>query len=121
MRGIGIDIVEVERIRKKCEKKAFRDLVFTPEEIHYCGKQGNPDECFAARFAAKEAYMKAMGLGWSSNSNFLEIEVFHLDSGQPNIRLSGPTLGHFSKKGYTSILLTLSHTSQTAVAVVLVN
>ena len=120
MRGIGIDIVEVDRIAQKCQKPAFVKLVFTPGEEAFCMAQGSKHPSFAARFAAKEAYMKAMGLGWTSDSQFHEIEVYRLESGQPRIRLHGEARHFFEKEGYSEILLTLSHTSQTAVAVVLV-
>ena len=120
MRGIGIDIVEVDRMTKKCQKQDFVDLVFTAEEKKYCQAQGNAAQCFAARFAAKEAYMKAVSLGWTNDAQFHEIEVTKLESGQPKLRLHGNTKLHFEKASYSDILLTLSHTSQTAVAVVIV-
>lgn len=120
MRGIGIDIVEVARMAQKCQKPAFIQLVFTAEEETYCLAQGNSDQCFAARFAAKEAYMKAIGSGWASDAQFHEIETYKLGSGQPKLRLHGNTKQTFEKEGFSDILLTLSHTSQTAVAVVIV-
>ncbi|MEB2777822.1 holo-ACP synthase [Algoriphagus sp. D3-2-R+10] len=120
MRGIGIDIVEVARIAQKCQKPSFVKMVFTAEEETYCHAQGNSDQCFAARFAAKEAYMKAIGLGWTSDAQFHEIEIDKLESGQPKLRLHGNTKLAFEKEGFSDILLTLSHTSQTAVAVVIV-
>ncbi|WP_339756396.1 holo-ACP synthase [Algoriphagus aquimarinus] len=120
MRGIGIDIVEVDRMAKKCQKPAFVKMIFTAEEEAYCSAQGNAPQCFAARFAAKEAYMKAVGLGWANDAQFHEIEVYRLESGQPKLSLHGNTKLHFEKEGYSNILLTLSHTSQTAVAVVIV-
>jgi holo-[acyl-carrier protein] synthase len=120
MRGIGIDIVETARIASRCEKKAFLDLVFTPQEQEYCLARGNSAECLAARFAAKEAYMKAVGLGWSENAEFLEIEIVSTESGKPEIRLHGKSKAHYEANDYSRILLTMSHTSLTAVAVVLI-
>lgn len=120
MKGIGIDITEVERIAEKCQKPGFVRLVFTAEEEAYCNAQGNCFPSFAARFAAKEAYMKAVGLGWTSEAQFHEIEVLRLESGQPRLILHGGTKAYFEKEGFSDILLTLSHTSQTAVAVVIV-
>jgi len=120
MRGIGIDIAEVDRIAQKCQKAAFVKLAFTPTEEAYCNAQAKKHQSFAARFAAKEAYMKAIGLGWSNDAQFHEIEVYRLESGQPKLRLHGNSKEYFEKEGYTDILLTLSHTSQTAVAVVIV-
>ncbi|MDR7129153.1 holo-[acyl-carrier protein] synthase [Algoriphagus sp. 4150] len=120
MRGIGIDIVEVKRMAQKCQKLSFVKMVFTSEEETYCLAQGNSDQCFAARFAAKEAYMKAVGLGWTSDAQFHEIELYKLESGQPKLRLHGNTKKAFEKEGFSDMLLTISHTSQTAVAVVIV-
>ncbi|WP_439487923.1 holo-ACP synthase [Algoriphagus sp.] len=120
MRGIGIDIVEVDRIAQKCQKAAFVKLVFTENEEAYCSAQGNPFPSFAARFAAKEAYMKAIGKGWANDAQFHEIEVVKLESGQPKIRLHGKSMEYFEQEGHSEILLTLSHTRQTAVAVVIV-
>ena len=120
MRGLGIDIVEVNRIAEKCQKSGFIKLVFTPLEEAYCQAQGQSSPSFAARFAAKEAYMKAMGLGWANEAQFHEIEVISLDSGQPKLLLHGSTKTFFDREGYNDILLTLSHTKQTAVAVVIV-
>lgn len=120
MRGIGIDIVEVERIRQKCKKPGFVGLVFTKEENAYCLAQNNKDESYSARFAAKESYMKAVGLGWDNDAQFHEIEVINLASGQPKLKLHGNAKSYFDREGYKDIYLTLSHTSQTAVAVVIV-
>ncbi|PZX48712.1 holo-ACP synthase [Algoriphagus chordae] len=120
MRGIGIDIVEVDRMAQKCQKPEFVKMVFTADEEAYCLAQGKSNESFAARFAAKEAYMKAIGLGWTNDAQFHDIEVYNLPSGQPKLRLHGNGKLFFENEGFSDILLTLSHTSQTAVAVVIV-
>lgn len=119
MRGIGIDIVEIERFETRLEKPAFLKLVFTDAERKNCASKGRRAECFAARFAAKEAYMKAVGLGWSANAEFLEIEITSNELGQPSILLHGKSLDFFVKNGYQSTFLSISHTSKTAVAVVI--
>jgi len=76
--GIGIDMIEVNRIAESIGKDSgFRELVFSPSEIAYCEKKTNKFEHYAARFAAKEAFYKALGEGWMANTAFSEIEVFH--------------------------------------------
>ncbi len=120
MRGIGIDIEEVDRVAAKCRKQAFMELVFTAGEQAYCLGKGKAGQAFAARFAAKEAYMKAIGQGWSDQAQFHEIEVIHAPSGQPKLVLHGNTRKFFEKEGYSAVFLTLSHTPLTAVAVVIV-
>ncbi len=119
MRGIGIDIVEIERFENRLDKPAFLELVFTDSERKKCSSKGTTAECIAARFAAKEAYMKAIGQGWSANAEFLEIEIENTDQGQPSILLHGKSLAFYTKQGYQSIFLSISHTSKTAVAVVI--
>lgn len=120
MKGIGIDIEEVNRIQERCQKQSFLDRVFTGQEQAYCKAKANPEESFAARFAAKEAFMKAAGTGWSSEADFLEIEIQNDPSGQPRIQLNGMALTFFEKKGFSSVLLSISHTPLTAVAVVII-
>ncbi len=119
MKGIGIDIVEVSRLAKRLENKTFLNLVFTAQEQTECLGKPNRAECLAARFAAKEAYMKSIGIGWSTHAQFHEIEVVKTDAGQPQLRLLSSAEAYFKASGYTGTLLTLSHTKQTAVAVVI--
>ena len=120
MKGIGIDIEEVERLKVRCQKPSFLDRVFTLDEQAYCQSKTNPEESFAARFAAKEALMKAFGTGWSSEADFLEIEIKNDPSGQPVLVLHGMAKAFFENKGYSNVLLSLSHTPLTAVAVVII-
>ncbi|MFQ5665907.1 MAG: holo-ACP synthase [Candidatus Binatia bacterium] len=113
--GVGIDIVEVERIRAALENARtgarFRARVFTPDEIAYCSRRRNAHESYAARFAAKEAMMKALGraFGWR------EIEVAR-ETGPPAVRLRGRALARAQAVGIRRINLSLSHTAQLAVA-----
>ena len=117
--GIGTDIVDIERMNSKIIKKEFVALVFTQEEIAYCEGFSNKAENYAARFAAKEAYMKALGTGWSDNANFKEIEVIKESQGAPRISLSGETKNHFEKSNLKDIFVSLSHTTKSAVAFVI--
>src|ERR671924_2118894 len=92
----GVDLVEVERIRKALEDSRigprFRDRVFTEKEIQYCErKQRGKYESYAGRFAAKEAVMKALGRGWGSQVCWLDIEVARAASGKPEIFLHNKT------------------------------
>lgn len=119
MRGVGIDTVEVQRIAKKCERPGFVELAFTANEMAYCDKQAKPAEHYAARFAAKEAYMKALGTGWSSEANFKQIEIERTESGAPRIQLHGEAAAYFENEKYQRVELSLSHTAQSAVAIVI--
>jgi holo-[acyl-carrier protein] synthase len=116
--GIGVDIVEVERIRAAVSHartgERFRTRVFTPDEVAYCARRRNGHESFAARFAAKEAMMKALGraYGWR------EIEVARAD-GPPAIRLHGRAQARADALGIRRISLSLSHTAEMAIAYVI--
>ncbi len=115
--GIGVDIIEVPRIRAALENPRtgarFRARVFTAEEMIYCGRRRNGHESFAARFAAKEAMMKALGraLEWC------EIEVVCTD-GPPTVRLHGRARERAEALGIRRISLSLSHTVDMAIAYV---
>ncbi len=118
--GTGVDIIEVNRVGEKLARgNGFRELVFAPEEIAYCEKQAHPEEHFAARFAAKEAFFKALGTGWRNGTAFHEIVVEHNENGQPQMRLTGQTAETLSGSGIGRIHLSLSHVAATAVAIVI--
>lgn len=120
--GIGTDIVEVDRIAAKMEKgTGFRDLVFTPHEITYCDAQVNPSQHYAARFAAKEAFLKAMGTGWGHGKiNFNEIEICNDETGKPLLRLTGNATSSYNELQIKQILVSLSHVKATAIAMVVI-
>lgn len=119
MTGIGTDIIEVERIASKIEKgEGFRELVFTPLEIAYCEKQANAYESYAARFAAKEAFLKALGTGWGgSGMNFNEIEIRNNEAGKPEIHLIGNAAGRLKGR---QVFVSLSHVKSVAMATVVI-
>jgi len=121
IRGIGTDIVDVARMREKIEKESgFRQFVFSPAEIDYCGRQTFPAEHYAARFAAKEALLKALGTGWANGIAFHEISVEHDDKGRPLFRFLGETAVTMDKTGLGSIHVSLSHERDKAVAFVVI-
>ena len=119
--GIGTDIVEVERIAQKIQKNiGFRELVFSEEEINYCETKAHPYQHFAARFAAKEAFFKALGTGWTNGTNFKEVIVFNDLEGKPYIQLLGETKSTLQYLDTKSIFLSISHTRFSAIAFVII-
>ena len=118
--GVGIDMIEVERVASGINKESgFREMVFSATEIAYCESKKNKFEHYAARFAAKEAFFKALGTGWAENTLFNEVEVINNADGKPKIHLSGLTQSTVHSMGITKILVSLSHIKETASAVVI--
>lgn len=119
--GIGTDLIEVERVAEKMEKKAgFKELVFSPAEIIYCEAKTNKYEHYAARFAAKEAFLKAIGTGWRSGTAFHEIEVYNDEEGKPELRFSGTTAETVAEMKAGNIFVSLSHLKTMACAMVVI-
>lgn len=119
--GVGIDMIEVERVAKKINKEnGFREMVFSNAEIAYCESQKNKFEHYAARFAAKEAFFKALGTGWAQNTLFNEVEIINNKEGKPGITLLGSTLDTINAMGIKNILVSLTHIKSIASAVVIV-
>ena len=117
--GVGTDIIEVDRIRKFISKgEVFKERVWTPKEIEYCNTHGDPAPSFAARFAAKEAFVKALGTGFIKGIGFSQIEVYHDELNKPHLRLEGTAKEFSDKAGVTNIHLTLSHVKEHATATV---
>ena len=82
--GVGIDNIEVKRIKKQIDDSTkFKEKIFTVKEIEYCESKKNYAESFAARFAAKEAFLKAIGTGWSNGLQFTDIEILNDENGKP--------------------------------------
>jgi holo-[acyl-carrier protein] synthase len=118
--GTGIDIIEVERIAQRVgSDHGFRELVFSKDEIHYCNTKAFPFQHYAARFAAKEAFLKAVGRGWDGGLALTEIEVVNLANGKPILRLSGETEKELACLGIRSVHLSLSHLKSMATAIVI--
>jgi len=120
--GIGVDLVEVERVTELLGKYSgrFAWRVFTDKEREYCDRMANPGQHYAARFAAKEAFLKAIGTGFSQGISWKEIGVAHLDSGQPVLELEGRALEQMRRRGGVRALVSLSHTHRHACAAVVV-
>ena len=119
--GTGTDIIEVSRIRTVMEKDlGFREKIFTSGEIAYCETKRHKYENYAARFSAKEAFMKAIGTGWRFGIRFADIEVYHDEYGKPLIRLSGKAEQLSKDEGISKIHVSLSHLKEIATAVVIV-
>lgn len=115
--GIGVDLCEVERMRTAMARTpGLRDRLFTAVEQAYCDARNDPAERYAVRFAAKEAVLKAMGLGVGA-CKWTEIEVARADSGVPSIVLRGRARALSDERGISSWLLTLSHTATVAEAI----
>jgi len=119
--GTGIDVCEVPRIALSIARFGDRFLqrVFTPEEIQYSQSKKNSTERFAARFAAKEAAMKALGTGASRGVTWTSIEVGHARGGRPILRLYGKAGETADKLGVKQISLSVTHTESTAMAIVI--
>ena len=120
--GIGVDMIEVDRVAKKIGKESgFREMVFSKKEIEYCESKAKKFEHYAARFAAKEAFLKAIGTGWRTGIAFNEIETTGDDVGKPEMVLLGETAKSVvTAIGNLKIFVSLSHLINIASAVVVV-
>src|SRR5215467_2920426 len=116
--GTGIDIAEVPRIAQSISRFGDRFLrrVFTEQEMRYCDSKANRNERYAARFAAKEAAMKALGTGWNHGVRWRDIEVNRKPGGRPTIVFYGKAAEFAAKLGAVHIALSLSHTAEQAIA-----
>ncbi|HEY8657572.1 MAG TPA: holo-ACP synthase [Hanamia sp.] len=119
--GLGTDLMEVGRIAEKINKESgFREMVFSKTEIAYCESKTNKFEHYAARFAAKEAFFKALGTGWLKGTHFNEVEITNDESGKPALVLLDETKKTLSPFGIRKILVSLSHLKEIASAVVII-
>ncbi|MFN0103546.1 MAG: holo-ACP synthase [Bryobacteraceae bacterium] len=118
--GIGSDLAEVRRIRASRERFGGRFLkrIYTENEIVYSLAKANADERLAARFAAKEAGMKALGTGLSAGVTWRDFAVGREPSGKPTLSLSGAAARIAAQRGIVKIHLTITHTAELAMAVV---
>ena len=118
--GTGVDIAEVERIRGAIERFGVRFLsrIYTAGEIEYVEKRGRSArfQRYAARFAAKEAGMKAIGTGWRRGVRWRDFEVANLPSGRPTLRLHGVAAAFAEKLGVKNVALSITHTAKDALA-----
>jgi len=118
--GTGIDITEVERIAQSIARFGgrFRQRVFTADEIRYCESKANKAERYAARFAAKEASMKALGTGWNRGVRWQDIEVRRLPGGRPTLVFHGKAGEIFTQLGGVRAHLSLTNNEGNAMAFV---
>jgi holo-[acyl-carrier protein] synthase len=113
--GVGVDVVEVERVERLLRTRpSFRDRVFTPAESSYCEGKARPAECFAARWAAREAARKA--LGGVRGLRWLDISVARARTGAPHLALSGAAKARADDLGVDHVLVSFSHERSVAVA-----
>ena len=119
--GIGTDLIEVERVADKMEKRAgFKELVFSPDEIIYCETKTFKYEHYAVRFAAKEAFLKAIGTGWRKGTAFNEIEIYNDEVGKPEFRFHGITAKTVADLKLGKIFVSMSHLKTMACAMVII-
>ena len=122
--GLGTDIVSINRIKKILKNKKFIKRVFNQIEIKKCKTYLNNANCLAKRFAAKEAFAKALGTGIAKGINFNEIIVYNIKSGKPNIKLSGDTKKIVKKifnKSKFNVFLSLTDERSFAIATVIIS
>lgn len=117
---VGLDIVEIERIKRICERyKNFKERIYSHEELRQLGSKKDIYASLAARFAAKEAFIKAIG-GRYSGWNWRDVEVLYGINGKPEVRLKNRALEVALEKKVKEIKVSLSHTHKYAVAVVVI-
>jgi len=119
--GTGIDIAEVQRIRHAIERFGVRFLerIYTVGEIRYCKSKANSVERFAARFAAKEAAMKALGTGWNHGVRWRDCEVTRKPGSRPTLTFHGQAGEIAARLGVRNVSLSLTHTKEQAMAQVI--
>jgi holo-[acyl-carrier protein] synthase len=119
--GVGIDMIEVDRVASKIGKDmGFRELVFSPVEICYCEAMADKYQHYAARFAAKEAFFKALGTGWQNGTAFNEVEISNNADGKPELTLIGQTAELLKEQGPLKISVSLTHLKTIASAIVII-
>ena len=120
--GLGTDLIETRRVQESIDRfgERFVERIFTAGEIAYCMRKKNSAESFAARFAAKEAGAKALGTGISRGVTWKEFEVRREASGKPSLHLSGRAAELAGAMGVRRIQLSLTHSREFALAVVVV-
>ncbi|MEP7204113.1 MAG: holo-ACP synthase [Ilumatobacteraceae bacterium] len=118
IRGIGIDAVDIERFRQSLERTpSMHQRIFTEHELAYVAPKADPVPSLAARFASREAVMKAMGLGLGS-FGFHEVWVEHLESGEPHLNVTGRAAELADERGIATWHLSITHTDLMAIAYV---
>ena len=118
--GVGIDNIEVKRIKKQIDSSSkFKEKIFTAKEIEYCESKKNYAESFAARFAAKEAFLKAIGTGWSEGLQFTDIEILNNKKGKPMVHLQGKAKQIILDNEINNIQVSITHLKEIASAIII--
>ena len=119
--GTGIDLAEVPRVAAAIDRFGDRFLrrIFTPDEIRYCESKANRVERYAARFAAKEAGLKAIGTGWRRGVSWTDVEVRREPGGRPTLVFHGKAADFAAKLGVNRVALSITHTKDHAMAQVI--
>jgi len=119
--GSGVDLCEVHRIKNAIARygRRFIERIYTDREIAYAESKANLYERFAARFAAKEAGMKAIGTGWHGGVRWRDFEVINLPSGRPTLQFHGKADEYAQRLGVQNVSLSITHTSVQAMAIVI--
>ena len=116
--GLGLDLVAVRKMESSLRRDSFKAKAFTPAEIAYCNGRKNAAECYAGKFAAKEAFVKAIGSGLPEGIWFSQIQVLGKPGSEPSITVKGELDRVFQSLGAVTIRLSITHTSGFAAAVV---
>ncbi|MGH7231527.1 MAG: holo-ACP synthase [Nitrospiraceae bacterium] len=116
--GIGLDLVKIARIRTMTERWQDRFLcrLYTEEERRICSRRASPYAFLAGRFAAKEAILKALGIGWADGIRWLDIQVLNERTGRPVATVDGRVKALFQEAGITGVLISVSHDGEYAIA-----
>ena len=118
--GIGTDIIEVKRIEIMIARgRQYLDTIFTNNEIEYCETKARKTEHYAVRYAAKEATLKALGVGWRNGLAFSDIEVINDELGKPQVFLHGKVKDYFDKHQIKQTSISLSHSKDSAIAMII--
>ena len=121
IQGIGTDIIEVNRMSERLKKEhGFISSIFTPLEIEYCEKFKFKAQNYAARFAAKEAFLKAIGTGWRNGLSFNQIEITNNHLGKPEINVTGKAREIIDEMKIKNIHVSLTHSDEYSVATVII-
>jgi holo-[acyl-carrier protein] synthase len=121
IKGIGVDIIDIARIKEMVNKnRRFVQKIFSEYEIEYCESKSKKEIHYAARFAAKEAFLKALGTGWRHGIKWTDMAVENDELGKPRIKLEDKAKDIFKEMNSQSISLSISHTKEYAVAFVVI-
>ena len=118
--GIGTDIIDVKRVEKMVTRgKQYLETIFTEKEMEYCEAKARKSEHYAARYAAKEAILKALGTGWRGGLAYSDVEIINEELGQPQVQVRGKVKNFFDHHQIQQTSISLSHTREIAIAVII--